>query len=115
MANENDVLKLLANKQSRMILQQTMEERRSAEELSCKLNIPLSTIYRKIKELRDKGLLVIEKSGITKDVKICDLYWSTIKGMNIKLNSKPVLLNLILNEEVHDKILCVWSSLKEKK
>lgn len=111
MANEENMLRCLADKDSRMIVQYTIEKHKTAEDISRKLGIPLSTTYRKIKELKKSGLLVVEKSAITKEGKVCDLYRSTIKGMRIQLNSKPISIAVTFNEDVYDKLLRAWSSL----
>jgi predicted transcriptional regulator len=90
-----------------------MEKRKTAETISSELGIPLSTTYRKIKELRKAGLLVVEKSAITKNGKLCDLYRSTIKGVRVHLDLQPPSLDLTFNEDVYDKISRVWHALRE--
>lgn len=111
MIKEEKMLKRLADNQSRMILQFTIDKNKTAEDISNKLEIPLSTTYRKIKELKEAGLLIVEKSVITKAGEIRNLYRSTIKGVEIYLNSRPISLNITFNEDVYDKILRAWSSL----
>lgn len=108
-----DILKRLSDKHSRRILQHTMGTRKAAEDISKELGIPLSTTYRKINQLKKSGLLVIEKSVITKEGKVCDLYRSTIRGVRIHLDLQPPSLDLAFNEDVYDKISRVWHTLRE--
>ncbi len=112
MAIEN-ILKKLGDKHSRRILQHTMEKHKTAEEISSELGIPLSTVYRKIKELKETGLLIVEKSVVTKDGKVCDLYRSAIKGVRVHLDLQPLSLDFTFNEDVYDKISRVWQTLRE--
>lgn len=113
MATEEDILKRLADKHSRSILQLAMEKHKTAEEISNELGIPLSTTYRKIKELKRARLLVVEKSVLTKDGKVCDLYRSTIRGMRVQLDSHPPTVDIIFNEDVYDKISRIWGTMRE--
>jgi len=113
MVIKENILKRLADEYSRRILQLTMQKHKTAERISSELGVPLSTVYRKIKELKETGLLIVEKSVVTKDGKVCDLYRSTIKGVKINLGSQPPSLDLIFNEVVYDKISRVWQTLRE--
>ncbi len=113
MVIKENILKRLADEYSRRILQLTIGKHKTAERISIELGIPLSTVYRKIKELKETGLLIVEKSVVTKDGKVSDLYRSTIKGVKINLGSQPPSLDLIFNEDVYDKISRVWQTLRE--
>ncbi len=113
MLDEPGMLRQLADYQSRTILQFTLDKHKTVEEISRKLKIPLSTTYRKINELKDSGLLVVEKSAITDKGKICDLYRSTIKSMRVDLNSQRISWDITFNDAMHDKIMRAWNSIRE--
>lgn len=115
MTIEEKIMKGLADKDSRRILQHTIDNRKTAEEISNELGIPLSSIYRKIKELKDAKLLVVEKSAVTKEGKVCDLYRSAVRGVNVWLDSEPPALDLTFNEDVYSKISRIWHTLREER
>ena len=55
--SEADFLEILGSKYINAILSRTSVKECSASELSNELNIPLATVYRKLKLLEDSGLV----------------------------------------------------------
>lgn len=54
----DQLMSALNNKKSRRILSETTHEALSADEISDRCDIPLSTVYRKVERLVDAGILV---------------------------------------------------------
>jgi DNA-binding transcriptional ArsR family regulator len=93
------VLAAIADKYSRKILQATIEGPMSASELTKRYEIPITTVYRRIEELVEAGLIASVKSGRTKEGKWFELYRSLVKCIHLQFEGE-LRIDLIINEEV---------------
>ncbi len=105
------ILAALADHYSRKILSATIEDSMSALELSKKYEIPITTVYRRIEELIQAGLLTAVKSGRTTDGKWYDLYRSLLKRIDVSFENGDVRILVIANENVADRFNRLWTSI----
>ena len=111
--NVRDALvRALADEYSRKILLVTIDRARSVEELSGTEQIPISTAYRRVNEMRDLGLLTVEKTIITDDGKKFELYRSSFRGIKLQLNQGEILVDVELNEDVATRLSRLWASMR---
>ena len=106
------IIRALADEYSRKILLSTVEKARSVEELSHSLAVPISTAYRRVNEMRDVGLLTVEKTIITDDGKKFELVRSAFKGLNLQLEKGEIIIDVELNEDVATRLSRLWASLR---
>src|SRR5438128_2339580 len=59
------LVQLLSDEYSRKIAMSAVSKAKSVEELSQEDNVPLSTCYRRVHELVDSGIMIIERIVIT--------------------------------------------------
>ena len=90
------LLRILADKYSRAILDATMDSPKSAIELSAECKIPISTAYRRVQELHDNKLLGISGS-INDDGKKYFLYKSKIKSIMACFNGGLLEIEIVPN------------------
>ncbi len=107
MSNEELLFELLANRYSRAILSQTSVKECSASQLSQELDVPLATVYRKLKLLEDAGFIqhvktVINLYGNEERYYRCAVHEATvtIHGGRIRVDLKK--------EDRSDKIIRLW-------
>jgi predicted transcriptional regulator len=105
------ILSAMADEYSRKILTATTEIPMSALELSKKYEIPITTVYRRIEELVEAGLIAAVKSGRTTDGKWYDLYRSLLKRIDVSFEKGEVRIDVIVNEHVADKFTRMWTSI----
>ena len=74
-----------------------------------------SSVYRRITEFVDAGLLAVERIVITKDGKKYSLYRSTVRDMHAEYKSGILELNISPNEDVVSKLTRLWSSMRVEK
>lgn len=110
-AAKQRILSAMADEYSRKILTATIEDPMSALELSKKYEIPITTVYRRIEELVEAGLLAAVKSGRTTDGKWYDLYRSLLKRIDVSFEQGAVSIDVIVNEHVADKFTRVWTAI----
>ena len=109
-SDEEIVFELLANKYSRTILSLTSVKECSASQLSQELDIPLATVYRKLKQLESSGLVqhvktIINLSGNEEKYYRCAIREATV-------NIHDGIFSVDFKKEDHsDKIIRLWKRL----
>jgi predicted transcriptional regulator len=107
---EELIIGLLANNYSKAILSLTSKKECSASMLSQELNIPLATVYRKLRQLEDTGLIqhiktIINLFGIEEK-----FYRCRIREVKISINEGMFSVELT-KEDQSDKIIWLWKRL----
>jgi predicted ArsR family transcriptional regulator len=105
------ILLAMADQYSRKILTATMNEPVSALDLSKSYQIPITTVYRRIEELVEAGLIAAVKSGRTTDGKWYDLYRSLLRRIDVSFEDGEVQVEVVVNDHVADKFTRMWASI----
>jgi predicted transcriptional regulator len=105
------ILSAMADQYSRKILTATVAEPVSALDLSKTYQIPITTVYRRIEELVEAGLIAAVKSGRTTDGKWYDLYRSLLRRIDVSFENGDVKIEVVVNEHVADKFTRMWNSI----
>jgi len=105
------ILSALSDQYSRKILTATVTQPVSALDLSKTYQIPITTVYRRIEELVEAGLIAAVKSGRTADGKWYDLYRSLLKRIDVGFEDGDVRIEVVVNEHVADKFTRMWISI----
>ena len=109
------IMQAMADDCSLAILRGTTERACSAMEIIHQCALPPSSVYRRISEFVDAGLLAVERMVITKDGKKFSLYRSTVRDIRAEYKSGEFELNISLNENVVSKLTRLWSSMRVEK
>lgn len=91
------VIEALADSESRAILFSIIRKGSTASELSDKLKIPLSSVYKKLSDLEELTLIEIEKWMISDKGRKYKVYRSRIRQANISIRKPEPTLTLIPN------------------
>ncbi|MCV0373642.1 MAG: winged helix-turn-helix domain-containing protein [Nitrosarchaeum sp.] len=81
------ILESLASLESRIILFSIIKSSKTAEDIAKKENIPQSTVYSKLHELEDLGLICVEKTIKSGAGRLTKFYQSRISSITMNLNS----------------------------
>lgn len=106
------LLEAIAEKFSREILLSTMESGKSIEEISVEQKIPLSTCYRRVAELVEKGVLVVERIVITGTGKKFSIYRAAFRGIHIDVASGRMNVQTQVNEDAVERLRSRWLSMR---
>src|SRR5208282_4637960 len=79
------ILDALGDSAARGILLMLSDAPHSAQEILAAHHIPQSTLYRKIHELEQLGLIGIQRTAITPEGKRVDLYRSLLEELKVDL------------------------------
>jgi len=107
------VLRALLDDQSRVILTSTMLAPKSVVEITREQKIPVTSAYRKVKELKEFGLLKVERIIITDDGKKYELVKSAIKTATVQLDRETLDVNVTANVDADEKMVKRFFTLKE--
>jgi predicted transcriptional regulator len=110
MSEEELLFELLANKYSRAILSLTSIKECSAIQLSQELDIPLATVYRKLKLLESTGLIQHVKTIINLQGNEEKYYRCAIREATVHINEGDLSLDL-KKEDHSEKITRLWKRL----
>lgn len=91
------VIEALADSESRAILFSIIKKGMTASELSAKLKIPLSSVYKKLSDLEELTLIEVEKWLISDKGRKFKMYKSRISKADISIRKPDPVLNLVPN------------------
>ena len=91
------VIEALADSESRAILFSIIKKGMTASELSEKLKIPLSSVYKKLGDLEELTLIEVEKWMISDKGRKFKMYKSRISKADISIRKPDPILNLVPN------------------
>ena len=91
------VIEALADSESRAILFSIVKKGNTAAELSDKLKIPLSSVYKKLSDLEELTLIEVEKWMLSDKGRKYKVYRSRIKQAEISINKPEPVLILVSN------------------
>lgn len=91
------VIEALADSESRAILFSIIKKGMTASELSEKLKIPLSSVYKKLSDLEELTLIEVEKWMISDKGRKFKMYKSRISKADISIRKPDPILNLVPN------------------
>jgi len=91
------VIEALADSESRSILFSIIKRGMTASELSGRLKIPLSSVYKKLADLEELTLIEVEKWMISDKGRKFKMYKSRISKADISIRKPDPVLNLVPN------------------
>jgi predicted transcriptional regulator len=109
---QDALIRSLADDYCRRIILGTLNKPMSVEELSQTEMIPISTTYRRVNEMKDAGILTVEKTILTDEGKKFELYRSTFKAIHIDLNQGEIQIEAELNEDVATRLSRLWAAMR---
>jgi hypothetical protein len=102
-AMASDLLAALCEEPSRRILASTLSGGKSVLDMSAEQAIPLSTCYRRLRELTEQRLLVLEKIVVTAEGKKFRIYRSIFKNVEIAWDIQGLSISAELNDLIPHK------------
>jgi len=105
--NKTDFLEILGNKYMNAILSRTSVKECSASELCNELNIPLATVYRKLKLLTDSGLIETVKTVINISGNEERFYHCLLSEATVNFHGGKISVNMKIMDN-GNKITRIW-------
>jgi DNA-binding transcriptional ArsR family regulator len=106
------ILAALADTELQKILDASMYESKSVNEIILETNVSHTTAYRKIKWLVEEKLLIVDKIEITEDGKKSSLFRTILKSFNVSYDYNNVVIEAEQNVDTLRKITEKFFSLE---
>ena len=107
------LLALVGDAHGREIVMALTWRAKSATDLTYELRIPASTVYRKIHELLESGVLRVERTVLQPDGKKFEMYRSTIRELKIDMRNDEIDLDVLMNPGPSERLGQLWKSLRK--
>ncbi len=108
------ILNALGDPAARELLLKLNEAPHAAQELLSTNSIPQSTLYRKIHELEELGLVGIQRTAITQEGKRVDLYRSLLEELTVELKGSQIRIDLRFRDLSAERLRTMWKDLRKE-
>lgn len=86
----------------------------SAQDLLAANHIPQSTLYRKIHELQQLGLIGIQRTAITSEGKRVDLYRSLLEELRVDLQGTELRIQVRFRDLASERLKDLWHGVRKE-
>lgn len=114
-ARVQSLVQSLADEYSRKILLSTIPSPKSVEDISRENDIPLSTCYRRVHELLEAQIVVIDKIIVTNDGKKYELLRAAYRAVTVSFVNGVMKVDVVINEDVAEKLRRLWLTMRVTK
>jgi DNA-binding HxlR family transcriptional regulator len=108
------ILEALGDRWSREILLMLNESPRSAQEIQSTNRIPQSTLYRKLHELTEIGLVGIQRSVISPDGKRVELYRSLLDELKVEMRGARLRIDVRFRDLSSERLKEMWRDVRKE-
>lgn len=105
------VVQAMSDGFSRKIIASTIAEGKTIEAVSAENDIPVSTAYRRVHQLVDQGIIMVERIVLTPAGKRHSIYRSAFSEVRVELASEDICVKVAPNEDVAEKLYQFWQSM----
>ena len=109
------MLYAMANEYTRKIISSTISKAKSVEEIASENGIPMSTCYRRIRELLSLRILRVERTIITAEGKKHETFRSVVR--DAKVNFTPTELSVevtLQSREPDERLTAMWNLMRQE-
>jgi DNA-binding HxlR family transcriptional regulator len=108
------ILEALGDRWSREILLMLNESPRSAQEIQATNRIPQSTLYRKLHELGEIGLVGVQRSVISADGKRVELYRSLLDELKVEMRGARLRIDVRFRDLAAERLKEMWRDVRKE-
>ncbi len=101
----------LSSAAARRIVSICIRKPLAVKEISDSTALPLASAYRQVGKLVEGGVLIVERSAMTRDGKPYDLYRSRIRLGRIEVSADRVDIVWEANAALEDRLMNLWNQL----
>jgi DNA-binding HxlR family transcriptional regulator len=107
------ILEALGDRWAREILLMLSDGPRSAQEIQSSNRMPQSTLYRKLHELTEIGLIGVQRSVISPDGKRVELYRSLLEELTVEMRGTRLRIDVRFRDLSAERLKEMWRSVRE--
>ncbi|MFI5419026.1 MAG: winged helix-turn-helix domain-containing protein [Candidatus Lutacidiplasmatales archaeon] len=108
------ILDALGDPAARGILLMLNNSPHSAQEMLQGVQVPQSTLYRKLHELQELGLVAVQRIAITSDGKRVDLYRSLLEELSVDLKGSSLRIQVRFRDLAAERLKDMWKDVRKE-
>ena len=108
------ILDALGDPASRGILLMLNGAPHSAQEILAANPIPQSTLYRKLHDLQQLGLVGVQRTAITPEGKRVDLYRSLLEELSVDLKGTDLRIQVRIRDLAAERLRDMWHTMRSE-
>lgn len=108
------VLAALGDPLSRGVLLRLNDAPRSAQDLLGSLNVSQSTLYRRLRELEESGLIGVERFVISEDGKKSELFRSLLEEAEVRFEGSSLDVQFKFRDLTAERLSELWSGVRRE-
>lgn len=109
----DELLDTLGDERSRAVLAAVNHEPRSAKELAAALDVSLPTIYRRLDDLQDTGL-VTARTAVADDGNHYRRYSCTVEELSVRLDDDDYVVDIEWRTDPAGRFADLWDALGDR-
>jgi hypothetical protein len=86
----------------------------SAQELQATNHVPQSSLYRKLRELQDLGLVAVQTTVITADGKRVDMFRSRVEEVRIEMRGGSLQVSVRHRDLSAERLRFLWGRVRQE-
>lgn len=108
------VAEALSEHNSRVVLAACVAAPLSVKDICQATGLPLATAYRQVHRLMDFGVLIVERSAMTREGKKYDLFRSRIAEAHLDVTSAGEEIRWVANEATEGRLVGMWDAVRSQ-
>jgi DNA-binding transcriptional ArsR family regulator len=108
------ILQALGDPASRQILALLNDAPLSVQELQAANHVPQSSLYRKLHELQDLGLVAVQTTAFTADGKRVDMFRSRIEEVRVEMRGGVLHVNVRHRDLSAERLRFMWGRVRRE-
>ena len=109
----DELLDTLGDERSRAVLAAVNDEPRSAKELACALDASLPTVYRRLDDLQDAGLITAH-TAVAADGNHYQRYSCTFEELSVRLDDDSYVVEVEWRTDPAERFADLWDALSDR-
>ncbi len=94
------------------ILSALSQGEQDGHSLVVETRLPQSSVYRKLRDLEEEGLVYVSRLAITRDGHKVELYRSRLKEIHLEFERGKPKVKVVLREDAADRIHGMWNEVR---
>jgi DNA-binding transcriptional ArsR family regulator len=108
------ILDALGDPAAREILLMLNDAPLSAQEMLAANRIPQSTLYRKLHDLQEIGLVGVQRTAITPEGKRVDLYRSLLERLAVEMYGRTLRIEVKYRDLASERLQTMWKDFRRE-
>ncbi|MCI4327057.1 MAG: helix-turn-helix domain-containing protein [Thermoplasmata archaeon] len=108
------ILDALGDPAAREILLMLNDAPMSAQEMLSSNRIPQSTLYRKLHDLQEIGLVGVQRTAITPEGKRVDLYRSLLERLAVEMYGRTLRIDVKYRDLATERLQTMWKDYRRE-